>query len=97
MTKAMKIAGTGPHPIYKFNAEFERPLGFPNELILINAEGVVKKADLRDRCLANANGANLVGLNKPNAPVSTQKLRKSSCRHPAGCTPADDDDTARWN
>src|SRR3546814_2614839 len=71
-------------------------VGFADELVLVDAEQRVEQADLRNRRLADADGADRLALDQLDleAGKGAHDARDRGGRHPARGAAADDDDAA---
>ncbi len=81
-----------PAPVLEFDAELEGRLGAANEVVLIDAERAVERADLRNGRLADADRADRFRLHQFDvAIIVLQQLRQRGRRHPAGGPAADNE------
>src|SRR3546814_7169769 len=60
----MDIAMAGTDPVDEFDPELVGRVGFADELVLVDAEQRVEQADLRNRRLADADGADRLALDQ---------------------------------
>jgi hypothetical protein len=82
-------------PVDELDAQLEDALGLADEVVLVEAEHGVEQADLRDRRLAHADDADLLGLDQGDGRVvRPEDLGHGRGRHPAGRAAADDEDAA---
>jgi hypothetical protein len=82
--EAVDVAVALPPPVDELDAELDGTLGFPQEFILVEAEGAVEEADLRDGRLADADGADRVGFDELiDQPVSRKRAKAAAAIHPA--------------
>src|SRR5687768_9705017 len=88
----MEIAVADHPPIVELDSELERRLGGPHELGLVDAEKAVESEQRRDGALADADGADCVGLDQGDFRARTQRPRNRRGRHPSGGAAAGDDD-----
>lgn len=88
--EGVHVAMTGPRPAVEFDAELDRALSRGKKLILVDAECVVEQTDLRDRRLADADGADRVRSDERHRPARRQKAAQAGGRHPACRASADD-------
>src|SRR5688572_23924322 len=66
ITKRVDVAVANTPPIAKLDAELECGFGRLHETRLADVQRIVETPDVRERCLANANRADLVGLDELN-------------------------------
>src|SRR3546814_17297247 len=62
--EGMDIAMAGTDPVDEFDPELVGRVGFADELVLVDAEQRVEQADLRNRRLAAADGADRLALDQ---------------------------------
>src|SRR3546814_3689791 len=62
--EGMDIAMAGTDPVDEFDPELVGRVGFADELVLVDAEQRVEQADLRNRRLADADGADRLALDQ---------------------------------
>jgi hypothetical protein len=65
-------------------------VGEPQHVVLVDAEERIDVQDLRDRRLADADGADLCGFDQADLALRTQRARQQRGRQPAGGTTAHD-------
>src|ERR1700681_2734016 len=92
----VNVAIALPVPIAKLYPQFERCPRLAHELRLVDSEHVVEDLDMRQRGLADADNADLVGFNEGNGVVFCSQLTADAGRtHPPGRTAAHNDDAER--
>src|SRR3546814_13114131 len=67
--EGMDIAMAGTDPVDEFDPELVGRVGFADELVLVDAEQRVEQADLRNRRLADADGADRLALDQDRKSV----------------------------
>src|SRR3546814_7194000 len=94
--EGMDIAMAGTDPVDEFDPELVGRVGFADELVLVDAEQRVEQADLRNRRLADADGADRLALDQLDieAGQGAHDARDRGGRHPARGAAADDDEAA---
>jgi hypothetical protein len=91
--EGVDIAAAGLVPADELDAQLEAALGGGHELGLVEPEHRVELADMRQRRLADAHRADLVGLDQGQRIVGIgEQPREAGRAHPARGTAADDDD-----
>jgi len=86
------VAVAQPAPVDELDAQLEGGAGLAHELVLVELEGMVVDVDERDRGLAHAHGADVVGLDQRDLPGRAQQLGQRGGGHPAGGAAAGHDD-----
>ena len=81
-------------PVFELDAQLERRLRGAHEILLVDPEQLVKRAEQRDRGLADADGTDLIRLDERDIEILAQQLAERGCGHPAGRAAADDHDLA---
>jgi hypothetical protein len=74
---------TNAEPVDELDAELEAAVGGAQEFGLVDAEPDEEIMDLRDRRLADADGADLVGFDQRDRGAVTEETSKGRRRHPA--------------
>ena len=89
----MHVVFAGTIPVAEFDAELERGLRLAHELRFVDPQQLVEVAQRRQRGLAHAHRADVVGFDEREAiTLRMQHLRAGGSTHPAGGTAADDHD-----
>src|SRR6476659_147884 len=81
-------------PIDELDAQLKAAIGRTDEIALIDSQPLIEQVDLRDRRLADADGTDRIGFDEADGDERTGEAGQSRCRHPAGGSPADDDELA---
>jgi len=83
-----------PHlqPVAEMDAELVAAMGGAQELRLVDADQLVVVADGREGCLADADDADLLGLDDLDRDPALQPRDQRGSRHPTGAAPADNHD-----
>ena len=82
-------------PVGKLYPEFVARTGRAHKLLFVYAEGLVKKAQVRQRSFANANCAYGVGFHQLNCYAArNKKMGERRCCHPAAGASAEDNNGA---
>ena len=81
-------------PVLEQDAELEGRCRRSHELLLVDAQQFVKRADRRDRRLTHADGADLLRLHERDVEDAVELMGQSSRGHPAGRTASGNDDAA---
>ena len=92
LAEAVDVAVTDPAPVHELDAELERAHGLADERALVQVQRGVVELDHRDRRLAHADDADLLGLHEPDRIRWVQYLRQRRRGHPPGSATADDHD-----
>ena len=80
----MNVARAGPQPVDELDADLDRAARRAHELGLVDAEPVVEALDMRQRRLADADGADLVAFDQGDVVIGRrQQARKARRAHPA--------------
>src|SRR5690606_4040724 len=87
------IARAGTQPVDEFDAELDGAAGLAHELGLVDAEHNVEAFDMRQRRLADTDGADLVALDQGDVVIDRRQQACEARRaHPAGSAAAEDHD-----
>ena len=81
---AAVFALAGFAPADKLNREFERPLRCRKEGVLVESQGIVEQAYLRNRRLTDADGSDFVGFDQRDVKAAFKEMRHRGGDHPAG-------------
>ena len=83
-------------PIAELDAELERGLRLGDQLALVEADRAIERAQLRQRCLADADDADLVAFDQADVGRRlAEQADEPGGGHPAGGPAADDHDPKR--
>ena len=93
--EAVDVAVADRAPVDELDAKLERALRGTHELIFVYLQRAVEFADVRDRGLADADDADLVGFDEADAVLPVEHFRQRCGGHPAGGTATDNHDVAR--
>ncbi len=91
--EGVEIPVPDPAPVDELDAEFERRAGLADELRLVDAQQAVEVEDMRDRRLADPDGADRLRFDQVDLHPG-QHMGQRRGRHPAGGAAADHDDAA---
>src|SRR3546814_5310520 len=75
--EGMDIAMAGTDPVDEFDPELVGRVGFADELVLVDAEQRVEQADLRNRRLADADGADRLARSEEHTSELQSLMRNS--------------------
>jgi len=92
--EAVEVVLADVAPAFEVDAQLEHGLRLGHELLLVDAAQLVEGQQRRDRGLADADGADLVGLDQRDGQALAQRLGQARGCHPAGGAAAGDDDAA---
>ena len=79
-------------PVDELDAELERALRLPQEIVFVDLHQLVELLDRRDRRLADTDDADLGGLDQRDRQSRAEHARQRGRRHPAGGSASGDDD-----
>jgi hypothetical protein len=77
-------------PVDEFDAEFERALRLPQEVVLVDFDQPVERGDGGNGGLAHADDADLGRLHQRDVEPRSEHARDGRGRHPAGGAPTRD-------
>jgi hypothetical protein len=92
--EGMEVVLADVAPVLELDAELEGGLRGGHELLLVDAQQLVVGEQRRDGGLADADGADLVGLDEPDVERLAEHLGQQGGDHPAGGAAPGDDDAA---
>ena len=90
VAKGVHIARARPVPVDELDRELVGALRGPQKLAFVEPQCIVEQPDLRDRGFANADGADLIGLDQSDFKAGFQEMGKRCRDHPARCAAARD-------
>src|SRR3954447_13973496 len=90
--KGMKVALADSRPVDELDAQFERCVRVPDEVIFIDSEHGVERDDGRNRGFAYTNDADLFRFDELDAHLFAERARKSRCSHPSGSATSNNQD-----
>ena len=97
MAEGMDVRVPRPGPVHELDAELDAGLRGAHEFVLVDLHGPVEVADRRNRGLAHAHGADLIGLDELDVIGHTLRHPRERGRgHPAGGAAADDHDFSNF-
>jgi hypothetical protein len=89
--EGVEVACALAAPVDELDTGLERPFGHAKELVLVDVEHPVEVDDRRDRRLADADGADGIGLDQGDPPPAVvEEAREGGRGHPSGGAAADD-------
>src|SRR6266498_1585952 len=95
IAEAVEMAVADRSPVDEFDAELEATLRRTDELALLDAEDSVEDLHQWHCRFANADGADFLGFDQTDLRLALWKQSRERRRgHPAGGSPADDEDVA---
>jgi hypothetical protein len=93
-SERVEVAIAQTAPVVKLDAQLERTLRGADEVVLVDSQRFVERADRRDGGLADADRADVVALDQGDPAAGLERIRQRSGSHPPGSTSPDDDDAA---
>ncbi len=92
LPEAVDVGLPRPQPVGEFDAELEAGVGAPQEIGLVDPQPDQQIVNLRDRRLADADGADRIRFDQGDRRGIAEKACEGGGRHPTRCPAAGDHD-----
>src|SRR5690349_25114435 len=94
-TERMEVTVVQMTPVDEFDTQFERSVGFADELVFVQSQDVVVERDHGNRGFADADGADQLGFDERDRVVlCAHDLGERRRGHPTGTAASNDDDVS---